>query len=174
MNDDKLVTLAERFGTIAFFAVGGGVSTVLPQIHREVVQDLHWMDDATFAQLLAVAQAAPGPNFLLVPLIGWRVAALPGAFVALAAFLIGPVIIASVVANILHRHDNPLVARFRRAFGPVTSGLWISSGLVVARTVDRHPIEIGATLGVFALSLVFEWNPVWLLLAAGVAGALAG
>ncbi len=174
MNDDKLVTLAERFGTIAFFAVGGGVSTVLPQIHREVVQDLHWMDDATFAQLLAVAQAAPGPNFLLVPLIGWRVAALPGAFVALAAFLIGPVVIASVVANILHRHDNPLVARFRRAFGPVTSGLWISSGLVVARTVDRHPIEIGATLGVFALSLVFEWNPVWLLLAAGVAGALAG
>ena len=174
MNADKLVTLAERFGTIAFFAVGGGVSTVLPQIHREVVEELHWMDDGTFAQILAVAQAAPGPNFLLVPLIGWRVAALPGAFVALAAFLAGPVIIASIVATILHRHDNPIVARLRRAFGPVTSGLWIASGLVITRTVDRHPVEIAATLGVFVLSLALEWNPVWLLLAAGVAGAFAG
>lgn len=169
-----LLALALRFGTLSFFAVGGGVSVLIPQLHHEVVQQYGWLDDRSFAELLAVAQASPGPNFLLVPLIGWRVAGWPGAFVSLAAFLAGPVLLTSLVAHVLHNHDNPILARFRRAFRPVTSGLWIASGLVIAFAIDRRPIELLATLGVFGLSLAFDLNPVVLLLGAGVVGAIAG
>lgn len=74
----------------------------------------------------------------------------------------------------LHNHDNPVLARFRRAFRPVTGGLWIASGLVIALAIDRRPIELLATLGVFALSLALDLNPVFLLLGAGAMGALLG
>jgi hypothetical protein len=70
--------------------------------------------------------------------------------------------------------NGPLLTRLRRAFRPVTSGLWIASGLVIALTVDRRPVELLATLGVCALSLAFDLNPVWLLLGAGVVGSLVG
>jgi chromate transporter len=174
MNAQTLITLMLRFGTLSFFAVGGGISILIPQIHHEVVQQYGWLDERGFAELLAVSQAAPGPNFLLVPLIGWRVAGWPGAFLTLAAFLLGPFVITSIAAHVLHNHDSPLLARFRRAFRPVTSGLWIASGLVIAFSIDRRPVELLATLGVFVLSIAFDLNPVWLLLGAGAAGALIG
>jgi len=37
------------------------------------------MSGAEFAQLFALAQASPGPNILVVSLIGWKVAGLAGA-----------------------------------------------------------------------------------------------
>jgi chromate transporter len=174
MNLPALASLAVRFFTLSFFAVGGGVSILIPQMHREFVEQLHWLDERTFAELIAVAQAAPGPNFMLIPLIGWHVASWPGAFVSLGAFLIGPAIIALVVARILHNHDSPLLARFRQSFRPVTSGLWIASGLVIAATLDRQPVQFVVTAGVFALGLAFDINPVWLLLGAGTLGAVVG
>jgi chromate transporter len=174
VNAQTLVTLVLRFGTLSFFAVGGGISILIPQIHHEVVQQYGWLDDRAFAELLAVSQAAPGPNFLLVPLIGWRVAGWLGACLALAAFLLGPFVITSIAAHLLHNHDSPVLARFRRAFRPVTSGLWIASGLVIAFAIDRRPVELLATLGVFVLSLAFDLNPIWLLLGAGAVGAIIG
>ena len=39
----------------------------------------HMMDAHTFAALFALAQAAPGPNMMVVSLIGWHVAGLSGA-----------------------------------------------------------------------------------------------
>lgn len=57
-----LLTLALRFGTLSFFAVGGGMSVLIPPLHHEVVQQYGWLDDHGFAELLAVSQAAPGPN----------------------------------------------------------------------------------------------------------------
>jgi chromate transport protein ChrA len=48
--------------------------------------DVHgWMSDAHFAQLFALAQAAPGPNIIVVGLIGWHVAGLAGMVVAMLA-----------------------------------------------------------------------------------------
>ncbi len=169
-----LVTLATRFSAFSFFAVGGGISILIPQLHHEFVQQDHWLDDRTFGELIAVAQASPGPNFLLIPLIGWHVASWAGAFVSLGAFLIGPAILTSVVARILNNHDNAILARFRQSFRPVTSGLWIASGTVVALTIDRHPIDAAITIVVVAVSIAFDINPLFLLLGAGAVGAAIG
>ena len=43
------------------------------------------MTDADFAQLFALSQAAPGPNVLIVSLIGWKVAGVAGGVVAMLA-----------------------------------------------------------------------------------------
>jgi len=164
--------MAWHFALISLFAIGGGVSMLIPQIHQEFVLQYHWLDERSFAELLAVSQAAPGPNFLLIPLIGFRVASWAGAGVSIVAFLVFPVTITFFVGRLLHQHENEWIARFRRAFRPITGGLWIASGLVVAAATDHGVIPVAITIGVAAVSLAFDISPLWWCIAAGIAGAV--
>ncbi len=167
-----LLTLAVRWAIISLFAIGGGTSSIIPLIHDVAVRELHWVDDRAFTELLAIAQAAPGPNYMLIPLIGWHVAGIPGAALSLVAFLIFPVTIAFIAGRLLHRHDNPTMAMVRRAFRPVTAGMWVSSGIVIARTADKSLVDVAITVAVVVLALRIELSPLWWCLGAGVLGAL--
>jgi chromate transporter len=72
-----LASLAVVFTQLSLLAFGG-TNSVLPEMRRQVVEVHPWLTAHEFASLFAMAQAAPGPNMLVVTLIGWRVAALPG------------------------------------------------------------------------------------------------
>ena len=56
----------------------GGASAAVPEIRRIVVDQHHWMTDTSFSHLFAISQAAPGPNVLIVSLVGWRLAGSAG------------------------------------------------------------------------------------------------
>ena len=43
---------------------------------------MHWMNDRQFADMFAIAQVSPGPNIIIVTLIGYHVAGIAGAVVA--------------------------------------------------------------------------------------------
>jgi chromate transporter len=169
-----LLSLAWHCAFLSLFAVGGGVSMLLPQIHAEFVQQFHWVDDRTFSELIAVAQIAPGPNFLLVPLLGWRAASWAGMLVAMVSFLVLPMTITFAVGRLLHDRENVWLGRLRRSFQPVTGGLWVASGTAVAIATDHALAPVALTVAVAALSLIFEVSPLWWCLGAGIAGALLG
>jgi chromate transporter len=65
-----IIELALQFLILSLLSIGGA-NAVIPEIHRRVVEVEHWMTDADFAQMFALAQAAPGPNVLIVCLVGW-------------------------------------------------------------------------------------------------------
>ena len=75
MNSDgnPIWTLAWTFGLMSLFAVGGANSAV-PEMHRVAVDVQHWMTDKQFADIFAISQLSPGPNVLIVTLIGYSVA----------------------------------------------------------------------------------------------------
>lgn len=171
---ETLLTLAFRFAILSLFAVGGGVSILIPQLHDEVVRQYHWMDDRAFAELIAVSQASPGPNFLLIPLIGWRVASWPGAFVSFFAFLLIPTVLAVTIGRLLSDHQSALIVLLRKAFRSLTGGMWIASGIVVAHTVDHAVLDVLITAGVAACAIFVEASPLWWCVGAGVIGALVG
>jgi chromate transporter len=166
-----LFTLAWHCVLFSLFAVGGGISILVPQIHAEFVHHYHWLDDRQFGELLAVAQAAPGPNFLLIPLIGWRVAGWAGVIVSLASFLACPIAITFFVGRWLHARENVWIAMFRRGFRPVTAGLWIAAGTTIALATDHAFVPAGVTATVAIVSLVADISPLWWCLIAGVVGA---
>lgn len=167
-----LLLLAWHFALLSLFAVGGGVSMLIPQLHQEFVLQYRLLDERSFTELLAVSQAAPGPNFLLIPLIGFRVASWPGAAVSMVAFLVFPVTITFFIGRLLHQHENEWIARFRRGFRPVTGGLWIASGIVVAIATDHTLVPIALTIGIAVLALAIDISPLWWCVAAGVVGAV--
>ena len=83
-----LLTLAGFFGVLSLFAIGGGNSAV-PEMHRFAVDVQHWLTDRQFADSFALAQLTPGPNIIIVTLIGYHVAGVLGALVATLA-MCGP------------------------------------------------------------------------------------
>ncbi len=86
MNPDTnpVWTLAWTFGVMSLFAVGGG-NAALPEMHRVAVDVQHWLTDKQFADAFAISQLSPGPNVLIVTLIGYSVAGVTGALVATLA-----------------------------------------------------------------------------------------
>ncbi|MGM0515853.1 MAG: chromate transporter, partial [Pseudomonadota bacterium] len=76
-----LISLAIIFTELSLMAFGGGFS-ILPEMQRQVVEVHQWMSAQEFSALFAMAQAAPGPNMMIVPLIGWHVAGWAGLLVS--------------------------------------------------------------------------------------------
>jgi chromate transporter len=169
-----LIGLGWRFAVLSLFAIGAGVSVIIPQMHQEFVGQLHLLDNQQFAEMLAISQAAPGPNFLLVPLVGWRIAGWPGAIVSLSAFLVFPIVITLVVGRLLHRHENDTLRKVRRSFRPVTGGLWIAAGIVVTLATDHNLLLLAVTGAVVLASMTFDISPLWWCVGAAAIGALFG
>ncbi|MCX7159333.1 MAG: chromate transporter, partial [Proteobacteria bacterium] len=66
---ERLGILIADFAVLSLLSVGGAVS-VLPEMHRSLVDVHGWMSGREFSDLFALAQAAPGPNVLVVSLFG--------------------------------------------------------------------------------------------------------
>ena len=75
-----LLGLFPHFLVLSLLAIGGAITTV-PDMHRYIVVEQHWLTDAQFSASIAIAQAATGPNLLFVAVLGWNVAGAWGALV---------------------------------------------------------------------------------------------
>ena len=172
-DDAKLWTLATTFALLSFIAIGGG-NAILPEMHRQAVDVHHWMTSGRFTDLFAIAQASPGPNILIVTLIGWDVAGLAGALVATLA-MIGPTsVLAYFVGRVWHRFRE---ARWRIAIQngltPVTIGLVAASAYVLSRAADTGVVAVALTLVTAAALTLTRLHP-FVFLAAGAALGAAG
>ena len=86
-DSNPLVALAFTFALMSLFAVGGANSAI-PEMHRVAVDVQHWLTDKQFADVYAISQLSPGPNVLIVTLIGYSVAGIAGALVATLAMCV--------------------------------------------------------------------------------------
>jgi chromate transporter len=164
--------LLAHFLAMSMLAIGGAVA-VAPEIHRYVVEQRGWIDDTQFSAAIALAQASPGPNLLFVPVIGYAVAGFGGAAVALLGMLIPSTTLALAATRWgSTRRDSRGVRAFVAGMAPITIGLLLSTGVVLALPVARVPgawLLIGATV---VLSLATRLGPVWLIAGGAAAGAL--
>ena len=165
-----LQTLAIQFGVLSLLAFGGA-NAVLPEIHRQSVAVHHWMTDKDFAALFAIAQAAPGPNFLISTLVGWKAAGIAGALVATAAMCAPSCVATFWVIKLWDRHrDHPWRTAIGAGIAPVTVGLIFSSAYVLVRAADsnwRLAVVTAASAGIVYFT---KLNPLWCLAGAALLG----
>ena len=168
-----LVTIALRFAVLSLIAVGG-VTSILPEVHRVTVDVHHWLTDAEFTQMFAIAQASPGPNMLIVALIGFHVAGLPGALVAAGAICLPSCTLAFLVERVWQRfRGTPFRRAFEAGLAPISVGLMIATGWVVARGAPGAGWTAYAITGAAtALMLFTRANPLLVFAAAGALGLL--
>jgi chromate transporter len=165
-----MLNLVLWFSLLSLLSIGG-ISSIMPEFQRVVVETNQWVTPAEFTQLFAVSQAAPGPNVLIASLIGWHVHGLAGAIAALVA-MTGPAsVLAWYVSGVWDRFkDAPWRATTQRALLPVTVGLVMAGGYVLG---TPHGLDWQSALiaGGSAATLFFtRRNPLWILATGGLLG----
>lgn len=172
-DDDALLwSLAATFAVLSFFAIGG-VNPLLPEMHRQAAEAQGWMSSERFADLFAITQAAPGPNIVIVTLVGWEVGRLPGAAVATLAMLGPTSILAYHVGRIWRRFR---FARWRLAIQagvvPITVGLVAAAGFVLARAADASITAAIVTVAAAITIYLTRIHPLIVLAAGAALGGL--
>jgi chromate transporter len=152
----------------------GGIPVVLPAIHDLVVLAHGWVTDREFADFFALSQILPGPNFIfMMSLIGWKFGG-PWGAAAAALGIAGPACAMTFVAfRFWHRfRDAPWRLAVSRGLVPLTIGLIIAGGWILARATGAGWRGTVVTAAAAATMLRYRLNPLWLLGLGGVVGGL--
>ncbi len=170
MNGNPLLALAGYFALLSLFAVGGA-NAAIPEMHRIAVEVMGWMNDRQFADSFALAQMSPGPNVIIVTLIGYHVAGLSGAAVATVAMCGPTCVLAYGVSRVWDRFkDAPWRMAVQGGLVPVSLGLIGASAFVLASVADRNVYAAAITAVTAVVAFATRVNPLWLFAAAGALG----
>jgi chromate transporter len=94
----------------------------------------HWLSDRQFGDSFALAQLTPGPNLIIVTLIGYRVGDIPAAIVATLAMWAPTCVISFLVGRAAERFKGAAWHNaLSRGLVPVTLGLTAASAIVIVR-----------------------------------------
>jgi chromate transporter len=166
-----LLEIASQFFVLSLLSIGGA-NAVIPEIQLRVVETHHWMTNEDFAQLFALSQAAPGPNVLIVSLVGWKVAGVLGGVVAMLAMSGPSSLLTYAVAHVWERwRDAPWRIAIQRGLAPITVGLILSSGYILIRAADQSWSAYAVSGATLLLALRARLHPLWMLAVAAVLGA---
>lgn len=165
-----LVALGMICAQLSLLAFGGG-NTILPELQRQVVEVHHWMTARQFGALFALAQAAPGPNMMVVPLIGWHIAGWQGVLVSSLAKFGPSSLVTGVALRLWERfRDRPWRRTIQAGVMPVTVGLVASSAMVITEASARSwPLAV-IVVGSAAAMTFTNVHPLVVLAAGGLIG----
>lgn len=158
-----VASLFFEFVLLSFVAFGGATA-LLPEMHRVVVEHHQWLDDTTFTHLYAIAQAAPGPNVLVVTLIGWKVAGLAGALAATVAMCLPMSIL---IYLLIDRWESFAGRRWQKAISlgvaPLAVGLVFSGATLIAQAAGLGLAAWALLLLTVVVNLKTRTHPLWLI-----------
>jgi chromate transporter len=165
----KLWSLGWVFVLLSLVAVGGGTA-VLPQMERMVVQQFHWMGDQQFRDIYSLGQVAPGPNMLMVMVIGYRLAGAAGAAVVGLAFFLPDCIVTFFANRMWSRFsESRWRSAIQRGLAPVAIGLMLSGTYALARLSISNLMGLAIAVVTAAILAWRRINPLLLISAASLA-----
>jgi chromate transporter len=168
-SGNQLFTLLWTFGMLSLFAVGGALSAI-PEMHRLAVDVNHWMSDRQFADMVAIAQLSPGPNVLVVVLIGFHVAGIPGGLVATLGMCGPSATVAYIVSRAMERsRDAQWPQLVQSGLVPVSIGLMAASAMILGLSAGTSWVAAVLVAASALVTLLTRLHPLLML---GVGGCL--
>ncbi len=186
------LALLGQYMLLSMLSISGAITTV-PDMHRYLVEEHHWLTAAQLNSSVAIAQAAPGPNVLFVALMGWNVGLNAGGGIGAGphAWALGLLGLATTMVGIMlpsttltyfatrwgHRNRTRREVRaFKQGMAPVVVGLLIATGWVLANNNHFGDAPRWHVWLVTAVAAFFVWRTrihlLWLLGAGALLGAL--
>ncbi|WP_094585063.1 chromate transporter [Synechococcus sp. BO 8801] len=179
LNDlGHLLQVMGTFLGLSLFSLGGG-NTLLAEYHHLSVVQYCWLRPAQFADIYALAEAAPGPSSMIVGLLGMGAGwpegpgwALLSAYGAEIAILLPSTLLMVVACLSWNRlRESPWRVAFERGLGPITLGILFAVGVKILQTADTNAPGVVVSLLVCVLMLRTRISPLWFMAVAGGLGA---
>lgn len=158
---------------LSAFTFGGGY-VIVTLMKKKFVDQLHWIDEKEMLDLVAIAQSSPGAiavNGAIV--VGYKLAGLLGALVAILATILPPFIIISLISVFYNAfRENFVVSR-------LLEGMQAGVGAVIASVVFDMGIDVvheksAASDVIMALAFIaacfFDVNVVYIVLVCAAIG----
>jgi len=166
-----LIHLAWTFALLSILAVGGGTA-VLPEM-QTILAHQFGIDHTQFVHIYSIGQLAPGPNMLMVLVIGYQIAGLIGAGVVLLSFFLPSSILCFYIGRLWSRFgESPWRRSIQNALEPISIGLMSSGVYAVAKASIVSGTTVVLALVTLYLILRTKINPVLVILGSGGFGAL--
>lgn len=165
-----LVALFAHVFGLALIAFGG-VSSILPGVHHLAVNEEGWMTDRDFANLFALASISPGPNFLVLTLVGYKAAGVLGGIVSTLALCVPTSVLTYLAMGVWERFRKRWRVAVREGLVPVTIGFVGVSAVLLVRASDVSPAAYAVTVVTAAVAMLTRINPLWVFALAAVLGA---
>lgn len=165
-----LISLCLLFGRLSFVAFGGGIG-ILPEMERAVVGSHGWVTHQQFVDAYALSQVTPGPGMLMVVMIGYRAAGVPGAFVAGVSMFAPTGALTWLVADRWSRlSDRPVMGLIRGTLSPVALGLLSAGCFTIFRLGVGSVIAAVLSAVAFVAVARFKVSPALVVVAGAVVG----
>lgn len=170
------VQLFWAFFVANILGYGGGPASI-PLMQEEVVHRYGWMTNAEFVDMLAVANALPGPIATkIAAFVGFQQAGWLGLLVTLAAAIIPSAVALIVLLNILGKYkQSPVVRGMTLLVQPVIAVMMILLTWEFSHvSIESIGYIQSIIIGVLALVAIKKWNvhPALVIVAAFVYGGV--
>lgn len=152
---------------LSAFTFGGGY-VIVTLMKQKFVDELHWIEEGEMLDLIAIAQSAPGAiavNGAIV--VGYKLAGICGALVAILATVIPPFLIITAVSFCYELfRDNFIVSKMLAGMqagvgAVIASVVWDMGGGIVRQ---KDPVSLGIMAAAFLAACVFRVNVVYIIL----------
>lgn len=164
MNTSKLKLIIEIYITfmkLGCFSFGGGYA-MIPLIEHEVVEVKKWVDKKKLIDIFTISQSLPGAIALnSSTFVGYYLAGIKGAIVALVGNLTLPVVIIltlSILLNIFE--DMPILQSAFLGIRPVVIAMILNAGYRIGKTAISDLFGIIVAISAFSMALFLKIAPI--------------
>lgn len=155
-------------GAVTF---GGGYS-MLPILRREIVARRAWLTEEQVIDFFAVSQTLPGLIASNVSVfIGYQRRKTPGAIAAALGVVTPSIIIITLITALMQDfQNNPLVRHAFKAISICVCALILDAVISMWKRGVKDWVGAIICVAVFVLAVFTQLSPVWLVIAAALAG----
>ena len=143
-----------RIGLLSF----GGPAAQIAVMHREVVEQRHWVSDARFLHALNFCMLLPGPEAQqLATYLGWLMHGVRGGLVAGLLFILpGAAVMLALSITYATLGDVPIVAALFFGLKCAVLVLVVEALIKVAKRALKGPVPVALAVAAFAALALFN------------------
>lgn len=160
--------------TISAFTIGGGY-VIVPLMQKRFAKELKWIEEDEMLDLVAIGQSAPGPIAVNTSiLVGYRMAGVVGAFLAILGTILPPLIIITVISYFyIAFRDNTIVKALLLGMQAGVAAVIVDVVYSMASKIikNKRVLPVIVMVLAFIAAAFFNVNIVIILLVCGVLGA---
>ncbi len=152
--------------------IGGGY-VMLPLLQQELVVSHRWLTNQEFLDAIAIGQVTPGPLTVMNAFLGYKMAGLVGALLAMVSTYLPSLLIVLPAAKLYYRwRDSRLVAAGVAGMAAAVVGLLAAVAIPLGKTALVDLPTIGIAVVSFGVIALTDVDPTVIILGAGAVGAL--
>ena len=167
---NQVLALVRVFAYLSILTVGGGMAA-FPEMKVLTVEVHKWLTFPQLIHLYSVGQMAPGPNMMMIVVIGQWAGGMLGAGAVLLAFFGPTAVLAFVVARLWKKLEKwPWRTSIQQGLAPVSIGLLLAGCFTMAKGAISGVETAAIAVGVLLILQQYKVNPALLVVGSAVLG----